>query len=311
MPKIGAVVITLNEGARLRSTVEQLCATLPGDADLIVVDDGSTDDSTKFLSENRRIQLLCTGNVGTARTRNLAVQHTSAEVIVFLDAHVNLPAGWWEPMLELLDQTGAGAVAPAVSDIEEPDRKAFGVGFKGPDLSVEWLRQNGGEPYRVPLLPWCCTAVRRDIFQTIGGFDEDMIRWGGIDVELSLRLWLLGYELWLAPQVEVFHFFRHARPYPVEWSWVIHNRLRTAFLHFSLERVTQVVKTLSTHQGFAAAVALAIARDIAARRGELAAQRVHDDQWFFERFGPLGGNKPTDSESSLLKESGSKKGGSE
>lgn len=287
MPEIGAVVITLNEGERLRSTVEQLCASLPGDADIIVVDDGSTDGSTSFLNGGR-VQLLRTENLGTAKTRNLAVQHTSANTIVFLDAHLNLPRGWWEPILELLDQTGAGAVAPVVSDIEEPDRKAFGMGFKGPDLSVEWLRQNGAEPYRVPLLPWCCAAIRRDVFREIGGFDEDMIRWGGIDIELSLRLWLRGYELWLTPHVEVFHFFRQTRPFPVEWSWVIHNRLRTAFLHFSLERVTRVVKSLCSHQGFAAAVALAIGRDIAARRNELDARRVHDDQWFFEKFGSLG-----------------------
>jgi GT2 family glycosyltransferase len=289
MPKIAAVVITLNEGANLRSTVEQLCATLPGDADIIIVDDGSTDGSTNFLNGGR-VQLLRTNNVGTAKTRNLAAGHTSADILVFLDAHLNLPPGWWEPILDVLETTGAGAVAPAVSDIEEPQRKAFGMRFKGPDLSVEWLRQNGDSPYQVPFLPWCCTAIRRDIFQKIGGFDEDMIRWGGIDIELSLRLWLLGYELWLAPQAEVFHFFRSTRPYPVEWREVIHNRLRTAFLHFSSDRIAQVVRALNSHQGFSAAIALAVERDIAARRSALAARRVRDDGWFFEKFGSLGGD---------------------
>lgn len=291
MPKMAAIVITLNEGANLRSTVEQICATLPGDADIIIVDDGSTDDSTNFLNgANGRIQLLRTNNLGTAKTRNLAARRTSADTLLFLDAHLNLPPGWWEPILDVLQNTGAGAVAPVVSDIEEPDRKAFGMRFKGPDLSVEWLRQNGDSPYQVPFLPWCCTAIRRDTFESAGGFDENMIRWGGIDIELSLRLWLLGYELWLAPQAEVFHFFRSTRPYPVEWQEVIHNRLRTAFLHFSFERIVQVVRVLCTHQGFASAIALAVGRDIAARREDLATRRVFDDGWFFEKFGSLGGD---------------------
>jgi GT2 family glycosyltransferase len=291
MPKIAAVVITLNEGEKLRSTVEQLYATLPGNADIVVVDDGSSDGSTNFLNgANGRTQLLRTDNLGTAKTRNLAVRHTSADTLLFLDAHLNLPAGWWEPILEVLEDTGAGAVAPGVSDIEEPNRKAFGMRFKGPDLSVEWLRQNGESPYQVPFLPWCCTAIRREIFQSAGGFDENMVRWGGIDIEFSLRLWLLGYELWLAPQAEVFHFFRSTRPYPVEWQEVIHNRLRTAFVHFSFERITQVVRALSNHEGFASAVALAVGRDIAVRRDGLATRRVHDDGWFFEKFGSLGGD---------------------
>lgn len=282
---LAAIVITLNEGLRLRTTVEQLQATLPGDAEIIVVDDGSTDSSTDFLkSANGRVRLLRTDHLGTARTRNLAVEHTEAETLLFIDAHMEFPAGWWEPMLHLLNTPRVGAVAPVVSDLEERNCKAFGSGFKGPDLSIEWLRQSGDAPYPVPLLPWCCAAIRRDTFRKAGGFDQDMVGWGGIDVEMSLRLWLLGYELWLAPQVEVFHLFRSERPFPVEWSWVIHNRLRTAFLHLSAERIAHTVESLAAHEGFAPALALCIERDIAGRRRDLRSQRVYEDNWYFEKF---------------------------
>lgn len=285
-PQISAVVIALNEGENLRRTVERLRATLPDDAEILIVDDGSTDGSTGFLcAADPGVRLFRTTQWGTARARNFGARHASGEFLVFADAHIDLPDLWWPPMIELLGQRGAGAVAPVVSDIAEPDCKGYGMRLCS-DITIEWLPLQQNTPYPVALIPWCCAAIRRDTFESIGGFDEGMIRWGGVDLELSLRLWLLGYELWLIPGVEIFHLFREHRPYPVEWSWVIHNRLRLAFVHFDSGRISRAVEALRDHEGFASAVGLAIERDIFSRRTQLATRRVYDDEWFFRKFGP-------------------------
>jgi GT2 family glycosyltransferase len=277
----------VNEGPHLRATVDDLTATLPAGAEILVIDDGSTDGSTDFLlGRNGRTRLLKTDSIGVAKARNMAARETSADVILFLDAHMRLPPGWCEPLLETLARPGVGAAAPIVSDTGDRNLKGFGLRYKGPDLEVEWLGHNGAAPHPVPILPWCCAAIRRETFETVGGFDEQMIRWGGIDNEISVRMWLLGYELWVTPQAEVFHLFREERPYQVEWSWLIHNRLRTAFLHFSTERIARSIEALRDHEGFPAAVALTMERDIAARRTEFSRRRAHDDQWYLEKFGP-------------------------
>ena len=279
---ISVIVLALNEGDFLRQTIEQLQATLPG-AEVIIVDDGSSDGCADFLRNGAR--LFRTDRLGTAAARNFAVRHASGEFLVFADAHIRLPEGWWQPMLQLLGQPSAGAVASVVSDMTEPDRRGHGMRFR-PDLTIEWLPLRQKSPYPVALIPWCCAAMRRNVFDKSGGFDEGMIRWGAVDLEYSLRLWLLGYELWLVPEVEIFHLFREDRPYHVEWSWVIHNRLRLAFLHFNRERISRAIDALHGHEGFAEGLSLAVERDIFSRRAELAAARVRDDQWFFDRFGP-------------------------
>jgi GT2 family glycosyltransferase len=285
-PRISVIVLALNEGDNLRRTVEELRATAPDTAELLVVDDGSSDGCADFLRRgNGAVKLLHTDRFGTAKARNFAAGQARGEFLVFADAHIRLPERWWQPMIELLDQPSAGAVASVVSDTAEPDCKGYGMRFR-PDITIEWLPLRQKSPYPVALIPWCCAAMRRDVFDKAGGFDEGMIRWGGVDLEFSLRLWLLGYELWLVPEVEIFHEFRESRPYHVEWSWVIHNRLRLAFLHFSRERISRAVDALRDHEAFASGLSLTVDRDISRRRAELAAARVRDDEWFFGRFGP-------------------------
>ena len=287
-PSISVVVITLNESARLRETVEGLRNTLPPEAELVVVDDGSTDGSTEFLTApDEPAILLRSKELGTARARNWGARQSHGDYIIFADAHITLPTGWWEPMLQLLAQPAVGAVAPMVSDVGKPDSCGYGLRLSGPDLMIEWLPQRQSTPYRVPLLPGCCLAMRREVFEAVGGFDDGLLRWGGMEHELGLRLWLLGYELWLVPEVECAHFFREEGPYHVEWSWVIHNRLRLAFLHFERPRIARVVENLRDHGAFSDALAFLADSDVSRRRCELASRRTRDAEWYFDTFGPV------------------------
>jgi len=128
--------------------------------------------------------------------------------------------------------------------------------------------------------------MRRATFEATGGFDGGMVRSQGVDNELAVRFWLLGYELWLVPQVEVLHLFRRAQPYELRWDTVMHNKLRLAFVHFAQDRVGRVVEALRGNAGFAAGLAQLAVGDAAERRSHLASKRVRDDAWFFEQFGP-------------------------
>ncbi len=284
---ISVVVISLNEGVRLRETVEGLRSTLPPTTELVIVDDGSTDHSTDFLeSPDEPALLLRSTGLGTARARNWGARQSRGEFIIFADAHIRMAAGWWEPMIELLRRPVVGAAAPMVSDFADARACGYGLRWTGPDLMAEWLPRQRSNPYPVPLLPGCCLAMRRDVFESIGGFDDGLLRWGGVEHELGLRLWLLGYELWLTPEVECAHLFREEGPYPVEWSWVIHNRLRLAFLHFDRKRISRVVDNLRDHPGFSDALALLADSDVSSRRCELASRYTRDAEWYFSTFGP-------------------------
>jgi glycosyltransferase involved in cell wall biosynthesis len=281
--RISVVVISRNEGAFLRRTIDNLEDTLPGDAEIIVVDDGSTDGSARGLG--RRVKLHRTNGLGVAKARNFGGKQACGEVLIFADAHLGLDPGWWQPMVEQLEDPRVGAVAPGIAKWTKSDLNGYGIRFKGPQMEVKWLRRRPKQPEPVPILPGCCLAMRRDAFDRAGGgWDDGLLQRGNVDNEVSIRLWLLGYELRVVPEVLVRHRFRKSSPFPVGWPQYLHNRLRLAFVHFNPTRLATVISSLRKYPGFGEAMTLLMDGDIAARRREIFSARVRDDDWYFQRF---------------------------
>ena len=283
-PRISVVIPALNEGSYLQRTAENLRATLPPQSELIVVDDGSTDGCADTLQQSDVLRVIRTSRLGSASARNVGARRATGDLVVFADAHVEAPPNWWAPLAEALRDLSVGAVAPVISVMGSLACKGYGMRWKGPDFGVEWLPPELVTPHSIALAPGCLLAMRREVFSATGGFDDGMMLWGMEDSELSLRLWLLGYELQLVPSVEVAHLFRRSHPYTIDWTCVIHNMLRVAFCHFKTGRVQAVIEALKGYRDFSAGLALLARSDVQARRQFLEVQRQRDDDWFFQRF---------------------------
>jgi len=282
--RISVVVISRNEGDELKRTVENFDDTLPAGAEIVVIDDSSTDRSADRLRTVRgRIRLHRVANYGVARARNFGAEKARGDVIVYADAHLRLSPDWWRPMIDVLKNPAVGGVAPAIVGY----RKApigYGLKFRGHTLEVRWLRRRPRGPVAAPLIPGCCFATRRDVIEATGGWDDSQLQRGNIDNEGCVRFWLLGYELMITPDTVVAHKFRKRSPYHVGWPEFLFNRLRLAFVHFNPERLGKVVSGLRGYPGFGEALALLASSDIAKRRKELVARRVFDDDWYCKRF---------------------------
>src|SRR4051812_33705418 len=114
--KISVVVISRNEGKELKWTVENFDDTLPEGAEIIVVDDGSSDGSAKDVARRRgRIKLYEIKNQGVARARNFGARQAKGDVVIYADAHLRLDADWWRPMTEVLQDPKVGGVAPGIT----------------------------------------------------------------------------------------------------------------------------------------------------------------------------------------------------
>jgi GT2 family glycosyltransferase len=162
-----------------------------------------------------------------------------------------------------------------VSDVHERHRRGCGLKFTGPELTAEWLPRRSDLPPPAPILAGCTLAIWRHVFQETGGFDGGMLCSGGVDNEICLRLWLLGYTLWIEPRVDVIHLFRKRHPYPIRWDTVLHNRLRLAFVHLDNVRVERVIRTLRSHDRFPAARAITVHTKIAAASCAILVKRWH------------------------------------
>ena len=283
--KVSIVIISRNEGEELAATVSNLRDTLPPTRrELIVVDDGSTDGSTGFLEGAADVMLLRAAQLGVAKARNFGASQATGEIVLFADAHIRTRQGWFEPLVEALGEPSVGAVSPGIYSLTQPERRGFGLDLIGAELHARWRNRQGEVPYPVPVLPGAFLAMRRSTFLATGGYDSGLHQLGGNDNELCCRFWLLGYRLLVVPQVEVGHLFRTAPPYPTNWSAVVHNRLRMAFIHFGAQRVERVLRALRAYESFPAAAAMLLDTDVFSRRTHMAGIRQFDDDWFFQNF---------------------------
>jgi len=281
---ISIVVVARNEGDRLIRTVQGYAATLPTRSEILVVDDGSTDGSPGRLPRDRRVRVIRGPGKGVATARNLGGRRAKGDLLVFSDAHIEVPKGWWKRLAERARRPRVGGVAPAVASISRPNRIGHGLRFSGSDLDVQWLWREDMRSHRAPLIPWCSSMMPRRVFESTGGFDEGMTGMGSIDNEMSLRLWLLGYELWVVPTVVVGHHFRRKQPYPLDGWQQLHNRVRLALVHLDLPRIARFLLVLRHDPDFGQALAAAATADIARRRRFVTAQRRYDMDWYFKRF---------------------------
>jgi GT2 family glycosyltransferase len=279
-PTISVIVVTRNEGTELHRTVENLRDTLPAGSEIVIVDDGSTDGST-----TRYRRRIVAEGLGVARARNLGASRSKGELLVFADAHIRLPKGWWRPLAEALENPRVAAAAPAIRHLDHQKGEGYGLRFTGPDLDARWLKSRPEAVASAPIVPGCCLAMRRKTFRAVSGWDAGLRHRGGTDNEMSVRLWLRGYEAVIVPSVVVSHLFRTKSPYPVGWPQYLHNRLRLAFAHLSATRLTKVIRALQAHEQFGAAMELVLASDIAEIRRDLHARRQRSDDEYFERYG--------------------------
>lgn len=287
MAKVSIIIPTLNEGDNLRKTVTSLLSTTTGNFEIIVVDNGSLDGCSAFLERDgrdSRIRLFKTERLGVANARNFGAKHASGDVLFFVDAHVLFPKGWSAPMLQILDKKEVAIVAPAVSDWRKPDSKGYGFKWRNSRLDILWLKREKAWPYPIPMAAGMFQGFRTNVFNEMGCYDSGMINFGSEDAEICLRAWLLGYQVYLLPQVEISHLFRSRHPYKVCWQDIVYNMLRMVRTHFNEQRIQRCIKVFKSFPSFDSASRLLGWSDIGHRAQIFAEKRVHNDDWFFKYF---------------------------
>ena len=133
-------------------------------------------------------------------------------------------------------------------------------------------------------------AVMIEVFDEIGQFDSGIRFWGEEDYEISMRAWLMGCSVLCDPSIRIGHEFRNEHPYSIEWSDTIYNKVRFAISHFNTERVSKHLREMSSFPGFDKILLMVLEDHVLERRDDLLGRRVHDDDWFFQRF-PMEGQR--------------------
>ena len=220
MARLSVVILNWNGRRHLERYLPSVVAHTEGDAEVVVADNGSTDDSLQWLRLNypdvRVIRL--DRNYGFAGGYNRALREVESEYVLLLNSDVEVTAGWWQPLVEVLDtESDVAAVAPKLlADMERTKFEYAGasggfidyLGFpfcRGRILSnVEEDRgqyDNRRDIFWASGAAMCC---RRELFESLGGFDEDFFAHME-EIDLQWRMQLAGWRIVVEPKSVVYH----------------------------------------------------------------------------------------------------------
>ncbi len=218
-PLISVIMPVRNGAAYLPLSLRALRASRFRDFELIVVDDGSTDDTLAALAACPPDRLVRQSpSVGHTAARNLAARAACGEILVFTDANVVFA----EDTLDRIARHFESAQTTCLIGV-------YGAGHPNGDLPSQykngWIRASylaaGQEA------TWFFTAIgaiRRDAWEQSGGFNPGyQVTCGGGDIEFGLRLGRAGISIRLDKELAVTHLKRY------RLSELLANDLRRAF----------------------------------------------------------------------------------
>jgi hypothetical protein len=206
-PRLTVVVPTYNAPGNLERCLAALAAST-AEHELIVVDDCSTqakalETARRLVGEKGRlIELAQNGGPGVAR--NAAVEAATGDVVVFIDSDVLVEPRTLEQIRDVfLEDPEIAALFGSYDD--RPDSPGTITEYR--NLLHHWVHQNG--PPEASTFWAGCGAVRREVFQRLGGFDTELYDRPSIeDIELGMRIKADGGRIRLCPDIQVKHLKR-------------------------------------------------------------------------------------------------------
>ena len=179
--------------------------------EIILVDDASADgtrDWLRTLNGSNCHVVLNQVNLGFARANHAGVAQATGDVLALVNNDLIFSAGWLEPMLAVLNnpQLDAGVVGNVQTRVADGalDHAGVQVTASGRLEHVKVLTASGAEHARVFAVTGACCLIRRDVFESVGGFDEAFVN-GGEDIDLCLKVKAKGLHVYMAYRSVVQH----------------------------------------------------------------------------------------------------------
>lgn len=237
MPRVSVIIPTWNGAELLRVALRSLDAQRFRDFEVIVVDNASSDDTlammTREFPDARQVSLP--ENRGFAAAVNAGIEAARGEIIVLLNNDTEADPDWLAALVAGLDRhPEAGSCASKMLDFTDRTR----IDAAGDQMALQATSIGRGEPdgpefSRERYVFSACAgaaAYRREVFETIGRFDERFFAYLE-DVDVGFRAQIAGYRCVYVPDAVIYHRggATSDRISDIRAFWLIRNSL---FLFF-------------------------------------------------------------------------------
>ncbi|MGH1365023.1 MAG: glycosyltransferase [Calditrichia bacterium] len=214
-PLVSIVILTCNALEYTMQCVESIRKTTSVDHEIIFVDNKSTDSTVDYLQklteENAHYKLICNEeNRGFAAGNNQAVAVASGRYVLLLNNDVVVNGGWLEGLVESIEMDELiGTVGPITNRISGKQMVAEVpyedlTGFPG--FAEQVRRANKGKVTPRRRIAGFAMLMKKELYNELGGFDEDFGNGNFEDDDLCLRIREKGYAVMVDESIYIHHF---------------------------------------------------------------------------------------------------------
>lgn len=252
---VAVIILNWNGEALLQEFLPKVIATTNEKlADIIVADNGSTDNSVEFIEkEFPNVKLLkFTENHGFADGYNQAIAQTRYKYTILLNSDAASKEGWIEPIYEYMEaHPQTGACQPKLLSYTTPDEFEY-AGASGGFIDkngypycrgrlFSTVEKDNGQYDDICSIFWAtgaALAVRSDLYLKVGGLDKLFFAHME-EIDLCWRILLAGYDIKVIPQSIVYHLGGGSLPASNPRKTYLNFRNNLLLLHKNLPDSTR------------------------------------------------------------------------
>ncbi len=242
--RTAVVILNWNGRKYMEQFLPSLIQYSSGEAEIIVADNASNDDSISFLETNfPSIRIIRNAsNEGFARGYNLALKQVEADYYILLNSDIEVTPDWIHPVINMMEKDPSiAACQPKIRSYIDRSKFEY-AGAAGGFIDkygypfcrgrmFQSIEEDLGQYDDAIEIFWAtgaCMFVRADLFHQSGGLDEDFFAHME-EIDLCWRLKNLGYKIMYCPQSVVYHIGGGTLP-KISWRKTYYNFRNNFFL---------------------------------------------------------------------------------
>jgi GT2 family glycosyltransferase len=231
------IIVTWNALEHLQRFLPSVAATDYTDFEIIIANNASDDGTVQWIEKNYPTCKVVTydRNYGYAAGNNRAVKYASGEILLFLNNDVEVSPDWLTHLSHTFRDESVGVAQPKLRSVEKPDHFEYAGAAGG---FIDWMgytfcrgrildtiEKDEGQYEESGDIFWAsgaAFAIRKELFQNSGGFDEDF-EFHMEEIDLCWRCLKLGQKIRYCPESIVYHLgggsLAHGNPKKVFYNY--------------------------------------------------------------------------------------------
>ena len=241
-PLVSIIVLNWNGKKWLAKCLPTLVKIKYKPLEIIVVNNGSTDDSAHFLKtkfpEIKVIEIK--KNAGYARANNIGVKKALGKYVLLMNNDTTATPSFVTPLVDAMEMDSSiGIIQPQIRSMIYPnllDSVGSFFTFTGFLYHFGYMKPHTLNKYNKDLFAYsikgACFIMRRDDYIKLGGFDEDFVCYVE-ESDLCHRVWLSGKKVMYLPKSTIYHWGGGDMQVMTRSELTVFRSFRNRYLSFS------------------------------------------------------------------------------